>query len=175
MREDLFIAQLIQAQPGLRTWLRAVVGSASAADDCFQEAAVVMSRKRAELPDDANFVGWARTVCGFIVRDHRKRQARSRLCPLPDAALQVLAAVHADDDDAGGVWEARRRALRGCVGDLPATQRDLLHRRYEAEEDVADIATALGRQRGAIDTMLCRLRAALADCIQTRLRVSGEA
>ena len=174
MREDLFVAQLIQAQPGLRAWLRAVVGSASAADDCFQEAAVVMSRKRAELPDDANFFGWARTVCGFIVRDHRKRQARSRLCSLPDAAMQTLAAAHADDDDAGGVWEARRRALRRCVDDLPDGHRELLRRRYEADEDVADIANALKRQRGAIDTMLCRLRSALADCIQTRLRVSGE-
>ena len=174
MREDLFVAQLIQAQPGLRAWLRAVVGSASTADDCFQEAAVVMSRKRAELPDDANFVGWARTVCMFIVRDLRKRQARSRLCPLPDEAMQALSAVDAADDGTSSLWEARGRALRGCVDTLSALHRDLLRRRYEAEEDIADIALALRRPRGAVDTMLCRLRSTLADCIQQRLRASGE-
>jgi RNA polymerase sigma factor (sigma-70 family) len=67
------------------------------------------------------------------------------------------------------VWEERRHALRTCAEQLPARERRVLQMRYDQAVPVEDVAASLSMSRGAVDTMLYRIRKALLSCVEGRL------
>jgi len=171
MEETTFVQHLVTLKRSLEAMLTAMVGDATIAEDLFQEAAVVMTRKRTELPEDADFGAWARAIAYNMVREQRRRWARSKERTLSDEALENVKAVF-DRGDAS-LWDMRRRALDACLKQLPERQRDVMERRYAGAEDVASIARSMKLTRGALDTQIYRIRRALADCIGKRIGAGG--
>ena len=52
MREETLVRNLLQYQPVLEGMLTAMVGDPAAAEDLFQEMAILMTRKREEVDED---------------------------------------------------------------------------------------------------------------------------
>jgi RNA polymerase sigma-70 factor (ECF subfamily) len=171
MREETLVRNLLQYQRVLEAMITAMVGDRTAAEDLFQEMAVLMTRKRESVDEDCRFVAWGRRIAVHLVRDHRKRLARHKVQPLDDRALESVARVFEEAGDSA--WEERLEALRRCTDRLLDRERDLIRRRYELDEPAARIARDSSTSPGAIDTTLYRLRRSLHDCVERRLREPG--
>ena len=171
MKEETLVRNLIQHQRGFKAMIYSMVGDASATDDLFQEAAMVMTRKRTELPEDGNFGAWGRAICFNMVRDHRKKSSRRREHQLDDQSLEML--FSAFEKKGSFILEDRKRALSLCVEKMEPQHREVLRKRYDQNVPVEQLATELSRTRAAMDTMLFRLRAVLADCVTRQLTSWG--
>jgi RNA polymerase sigma-70 factor (ECF subfamily) len=171
VREETLVKNLVRHRGIIQGMIAAMVGNPSTAEDLFQEVAVVMTRKRAEADEDCRFVAWGRRIAVNVVRDWRKKQARHPLRFLGDADLESVAAAFEETREED--WDARRQALQRCVDKLPDRERLLLSRRYQASEPIEEIAASIPASRGAVDTMLYRIRKALLQCVETKLRHEG--
>ncbi len=168
MREETLVRNIVKYKKVIEGMITAMVGDFAAAEDLFQETAVIMTRKRAEAEEDCNFLAWGRAIAVNVVRDYRKKMARRKVHVLDDEALERVAGAFLQRDDS--MWEARREALRECTRQLPEREREILRRRYEEAVPVERLAASLSTTRGAVDTMLYRLRKALLACVELRLR-----
>jgi RNA polymerase sigma-70 factor, ECF subfamily len=180
VREETLVRNLIKFQSMLEGFIASMVGGPGPVEDLFQEVAVVMTRKREEFDEegagamDGPFLAWARAIAVNVVRDYwRSRKVRDRVRVLDDEAIEAVAAVYQETD--GSIWETRKRALDQCVDHLPEKQRDLVRMKYEKNATIDDLAAALGRRRGAVDTMFYRIRKALRQCVETSIERSGAA
>lgn len=171
MREETLVKNILKYKRVLEGMITAMVGDAAAAEDIFQETAVIMSRKRDEADEDCKFVGWARCIAVNLVRDYRKKKARQKVHLLDDQALESVALVFEQVEEP--LWDVRREALRGCTEKLPEKERTVLRRRYEESVPPEALARELSTTRGAIDTLLYRLRRALHDCVEMKLQKLG--
>ena len=61
-------------------------------------------------------------------------------------------------------------ALQHCLAQAPAKSRQLLELRYQLSLGIAEIATRLNSTGNAVNQALIRLRTALQDCIERRIR-----
>lgn len=64
-------------------------------------------------------------------------------------------------------------ALRRCLQDLPPKQRDVLDMRYRDEKSRGEMAQFLGMSEDGIKSLLRRIRATLANCVEKRLALQG--
>jgi RNA polymerase sigma-70 factor (ECF subfamily) len=171
MREETLVKNLLTYKRVLEGMFHAMVGDAAAAEDLFQEMAVLMTRKREEADEDCKFVAWGRQIAINLVRDWRKKLARGKVQTFDDDVLEAVAgSFEAESEES---WDARREALRLCSEQLPEKDRVLLRRRYEESVPVDRLAAERSISRGALDTTLYRLRRALHDCVEMKLQQPG--
>lgn len=171
MTETTFVQHLLKCRSVHEAMLLALVGDAHAADDLYQQAALVMTRKREELPEDCQFRPWSRKVIVNVVRDYRKQKARQRVSLLDEQSLERIAGAFEKLDET--ILDARREALRRCLSKMDAPQRKLLCDRYEDNRSIQELAAESSRSRGAVETMLYRLRQALIACVERSLGTGG--
>src|SRR6185295_11070871 len=171
MREETLVKNLLQYKRVLEGMLFAMTGDAAAAEDLYQEMAILMTRKRDSADEDCKFVAWGRQIALNLVRDWRKKLARGKVQTLDDDVLESVAgAFEATGEEA---WDDRAEALRRCAEKLTEKDRTLLRRRYEQAVPIDQLAAELSMSRGAVDTSLYRLRRALHDCVEMRLQQPG--
>ena len=91
--------------------------------------------------------------------------------PAPADFVRVFRDARAEADDA---FEDRRAALTGCLDKLPAPQRRVVERYYDAVS-VEELAADAGQSREAIYKTLQRVRRTLFDCINAALGEGGAA
>ena len=171
MREETLVKNLLKYQQVLEGMLTAMLGDSAAAEDLFQEMAILMTRKREAAGEDCKFVAWARQIAVNLVRDHRKKLARRKLRLLDNDTLEAVSLVFEDSGES--VWESRRDALRKCAEKLPDRERAILRRRYEDSAPAQRVASEFSLSRGAVDTLLYRLRKALHECVELKLQEPG--
>ncbi len=165
MDDDALMQSFLDRRADLLAYLRAI-GSASLADDAFQETYLVVQRRLADFRRDGDFHAWVRGIARNVLRQLARRSQRVRavaddaLADLIDQAVaEAGPPVEADDGLA---------ALRHCVAQLAETQRRMLHLRYGLDRPLIDVASELGRTPGAVQVALSRVRTVLADCIERR-------
>ncbi len=168
MKEETFVRNLVRHKRVLEGMLTAMVGSRHVAEDLFQEVAMIMTRKREEADEDSRFVAWGKSIAFNVVRDFRKKMARRKVWTLDDSILESVADVFEETED--HVWEERRQALRHCAGNLSEKEKTILRRRYDEGEAIEQLASSFAMSRGALDTMLYRIRKGLHACVQGRIR-----
>src|SRR5438093_7474919 len=124
MREETLVKNLLKFKRTLESMLFAMVGDPAAAEDLFQEMAILMTRKREDADEDCKFVAWGRQIAVNLVRDWRKKLARGKVQTLDDEVLEAVAGAFESAPDSD--WDARREALRLCSDQLPEKDRVLL-------------------------------------------------
>ena len=121
---------------------------ASDVDDAVQESLLIISRKVSGLKAAAAFSSWLFTVikheCRKLARMMLKRE------PLPDEMAEELL-LHRPDDEL-------RIDLVNALESLPAHYLEVVLLRDFEELTIAEIATRLGEQPGAIKSRLHRAR-----------------
>jgi RNA polymerase sigma-70 factor (ECF subfamily) len=104
------------------------------------------------------------------VLNYRKQQARDSRLWFSDELEQMIT------DEVPQLLSdlpQQQIALRMCLGEMKAENRELLLARYRGEESISQLATRVGRSVGGVRVTLSRLRDALQKCIQQRLE-TGE-
>jgi len=146
----------------LRRYLFVLGAAADRLDDLVQEVFVVALQKRLKDRGPGPVAAFLRAVAKNLLLRERRSAAGRREVELAD---EVWSARCGDDDG-----EARLVALRACVAALPARSRDLLARCYGAGAGRAALGAEFGLVADGVKTALRRLRAALRECVQRRLR-----
>jgi len=159
------IAQLVvKHRHGLLAYLYGVVPDAHVAEDLFQEVCVVAVQKAAEFQDGTNFVAWARTIARNKLREHLRRRSG---VSVDDAFFEGVESAF--DAAAGSIDpDARKEALRRCLGEVQDRARQMLVWRYEEGLSAASIADRMGQSRVSVNSLLQRVREILRDCVERR-------
>ena len=162
-----FMRLLMQHEPALRAYSRALLPDWQSVDEVIQEASVTLWEKFAQLRDEAGFLPWAKVIVRFkclsqIGKLRRERQVFS------EGVLEMLA----EEAEAFDAEERERsmRALRSCLDGFSQPHQELLLAPYAGEGRVTVLAEQAGKSANALYKLLGRLREKLAECIQTRLQ-----
>jgi RNA polymerase sigma-70 factor (ECF subfamily) len=107
--------------------------------------------------DAAAFRSWAFTIAHHRMVDDRR--AASRRPTIADAEVQDTVVVGNAEDEALAVLGDDR--LRRLLDGLSPDQREVLTLRIVADLSLEDVATALGKRRGAIKSLQHRALATL--------------
>jgi len=153
---DLFLAE----QDLLRAYIRAVTGDGRSADELFQEVSGVLWEAFARYDQGKPFRPWALGVARLEILKWRQRQARRREVFSDEVLSQLTAAATGIEDD------AHEHRLAHCLERLSAPARELLHRRYQDDVPIPDLASMTGRTIAAIEMALVRTRRALRACLE---------
>lgn len=150
---------------GLLAYSRAICGDFHAAQDVVQETALVAFRNLDRFFAEADFATWLKAIA--------RRQAlaaRRKLGKQQPAGEGLLEAVYETDSEEE---PERKTALRACLDSLPPDERQLIHHRYAEGERVEEIAARSSTNVDTLRWRMYRLRQALRECVERRLRREG--
>jgi RNA polymerase sigma-70 factor, ECF subfamily len=169
---DAQVRAFLAARPLVQSHIRALVHDNALAEDVFQELWLRFEKatRRGELI--AQVPAWCRSAARLIALEAWRKQGRE-LATEDDALASLIDQAHAEQDDRLDHWADHSTALARCLDQLPPRSRDLITRRYQQDQPIAEIATQLGQSTGSLKTALCRLRVALADCVKKRIELSA--
>jgi RNA polymerase sigma-70 factor (ECF subfamily) len=151
----------------LRGYLRTLIPDQAACDDLVQETLLFLWERRDTARESTPLSAWAFKVAWFKAmawhRDHR----RNRLVYFSDDVLQQLAPVA---EALSATAENRLEALRHCLAQLPEEDLALLRLKYVDHGSLTHHADERGWKPNRVQKTLSRLRLALRQCIQGKLR-----
>jgi RNA polymerase sigma-70 factor (ECF subfamily) len=168
-----FVRLLTNCQGVLQAFIASVMPGHPDTADVLQETNLTLWEKMDQFEPGTNFQAWAFSIARFKALAHLKKCRNSKLAVFDDEVLERLARVAAERDPA--LYDAKVRALQGCLADLRPADRELLEVRYGVRETLEDYARKIGRPANSLYNTLVRLRAGLRTCIQARLRHEGGA
>lgn len=158
---------LVDEQVAIVAYIRTIVQDPHAAEDVFQNVALVAVRKRPSGDQRSRFIAWARAAARLEALNWVRRQRRA---PRPLDAEALERCVPKRD---GAMPELRMSAvelLHACVDRLPPHSRRMLDLRYVHGEDCTAIATRLNRSVGAVYVTFNRIHRQLERCMLLRER-----
>jgi RNA polymerase sigma-70 factor, ECF subfamily len=166
---DFFARQFSVHQRLLYAYLVAQLGNTSDAEDVLQETCVIMLREQAKFQPGSDFVAWASTIAYNQVRKFR-RQRRAKGLVLDPLLLDQIAAEHVMQDN---VFQARRRALDGCIEQVATRDRLILREVYGTQTTIKEAAEKLACPANTVYKALNRIRRRLQECIRRKLRAES--
>jgi RNA polymerase sigma factor (sigma-70 family) len=171
MNDPSLIRDMLRHQGDFMAYLMAMVRDLDAAEEIFQNAAVVvMQYSTAAEGPIRDFRAWAKEIVRRQALHYIRARGRAARCPPTEP--QLLEQIdRAFSDDATDPADRQREldALTDCAGRLPAVQRTMVAMRYEQRASFDAIGTAVGRTAAAVQRALSRTRRMLHDCVQTKL------
>lgn len=169
-RQTEFLPLFLASQGDLRAFIGALVRDPAVREDIFQNVALTLWESFDRFDRTRSFGAWARGIAARKVIHEHRRNARFPLVFSPEAVQAVLDAY----DRSEATASPRRIALEECLRPLPAGTRTVLALRYEDGLSGESIAVRTGSTADAVYQLLSRTRAALAECIRRRLRISAQ-
>jgi RNA polymerase sigma factor (sigma-70 family) len=152
-RDEAAFAALVRLHgPLVLGACRRLLHDSHAADDCFQEAFLVLARKAGTLKNPEALGPW---LYGVACRTARKARARAaRRCACEQRAALPEAITQPNDQ----VWSDLRPVLDAAVAALPETYRTPFVLHYLQGATVSEVARRLNWPRGTVATRLARAR-----------------
>lgn len=159
---------MIASQRRLFAYILTLLPDPNDASDVLQQTNMALWRDSSRFVEGTNFIAWALRTAYFKVLEHRQKMERNRR-RFSEALLENLA--EESQNYAADQEDERLAAMRHCLETLPVQQQELLQRRYGRGESVRALAASKGQAANALATALFRIRRALWNCIQIRLKV----
>ena len=160
-----FVELYSQSYQRLQYYVLALVPNSSDSADVLQETSLVLWRKFDSFESGTNFFAWACKIARLQTMklyDRKKRSAK-----LFDACtLEKLAEEAMEAADRPSV---PLEVLESCLERLPASDKNLIRRRYEADSSVNQIAEEIGLSANLLSKSLGRIRRALLTCVERKL------
>ena len=170
LQHDQFVERFVRTQDRIYACVATLLPNRTDAEEVFQQTSLVLWKKWRQFDPSRDFVRWACGMAHHEVQNFlRKHRDRGRVY-LSDEVLAQVAQTRLDLHD---VLEARRQALRHCLGLLQQGNRELLERCYAGKDSIKAVAESLGQPPNAVYMTLKRLRRALFDCINRTLAGEG--
>ncbi len=161
-----FVRNLVVHQDSLYAYLLTLVPVRETARDLLQDTCVTLWSKSDDFLPGSNFLAWACRVAYFTVLAYRRDRAREHTV-FCSSVIEQLAEVSQRQAE-----ESPRRAvaLDDCLHSLTPAQRKLILGRYSPDGSVAKMAADSGRSANGLAVTLHRIRQALIDCVENKLR-----
>jgi len=152
----------------LARFVRVLVPSGDDAEEIVQMTMVTIWEKvdQFDLSDGPDsFFAWACQIAVNHTRNHVRKTSRRGILFSSEAVEQL--AMHWEA--AGGVLEHRRVALKHCLEELSAEDRQLVDQCYAPGSATTDVARRLGREPTSVFRSLRRIRRVLQRCIDRKV------
>lgn len=172
MDHDELAAVVRINQAGIYRYLRYLGADRPTAEDLVQETFLAAFKSRTAEQDLCSPSAWLRGIARNLFLQHCRRDRRSPVVvggEHLERAENTWRLVFLRDGDGFDYLEA----LRQCLHDLPSKQRDVLDMRYRDAKSRGEMAQFLGISEDGIKSLLRRIRAALAKCVEKRLAIEG--
>lgn len=169
--EQEYVALLADYQSMMRGFVISLMPGIPGADDVIQETNQVLWVKRSDFQIGTNFKAWILRIARYQVMAHLKNVRRQRWVTLEEGEIELMANELELRMDPRRE-EARKAALKSCIGKLPEKERDMLLRRYWKNQRLQDFCAITGLSLSNIKITLFRLRAGLKRCIQKEMKGS---
>jgi RNA polymerase sigma-70 factor (ECF subfamily) len=167
------IKELLCYQGEFLAYLMAITRDFNAAEEVFQNAAVVIIEGATAGEPIRNFRAWAKEIVrrqALYYLRKQGQQAKHRRAIDPEL-FEAISDAFLEEDEGPGI---EVKALRQCLEKVPAPQRRMLAMRYEGRASFEQIGQSVGTTAGAVQRALSRLRKALHDCVRAALRKTEE-
>lgn len=151
--------------------VNAMLLDVSARDDVVQQVFVRAFQKLDQYEIGRGFGKWLKAIARNLVREELRKRCRYR-GRIEAYARSVLDQLDEGDSGGGTVWreEERKRslALNECLKTLEDSSAQAVRLHYLEGKKTEEIAGLLGRSAGAVRTLLCRARANLRSCMESK-------
>lgn len=154
-----------------RIWgyLMALAKDPNKAEDLFQETYLVIIEKSDQYVPGTDFLAWALKIAKFkflaSVDPQRNRHVQME--------SEVLEQALVSPDERSGSDAEQREALAQCLEKLGPLARQAMQLRYGDGLKASEIAERISTTTNALYVMLSRVRQALQECVEQRLRAGG--
>lgn len=156
----------VRAQPSVSTYIWSAIRDFHAAEDILQDVAEDAAKSFSRYDSAKPFLAWVMGIARFKVIDYYRKNDRDAHIFDSEVLEHLSTAFEAVFPESS----PRQEALERCVEKLPPKSRRLLEMRYEMEMKPAKIAEQVGTTSGSIRVLLTRVRTALGDCVEKRLK-----
>lgn len=168
-RTEEFLQLLAEHERRLGIYVHGLIACPQDAQDILQEGKLVMWRAFEQFEPGTNFAAWGRKILFHQILSFRRKAKRQPFELLSEHILELLS-TESDTAIRENRWDAREKALSGCLGKLNAENQQLIEMRYRDEASIEKIAHRLERTECAIYRQLSRVRQSLFECVEKTLR-----
>ncbi|WP_437222781.1 sigma-70 family RNA polymerase sigma factor [Planctomicrobium sp. SH661] len=165
-KEAEFVRLLTPSYRSIYAYARTLLPNPADAEDCVQEASLLLWRKFDDFDRDGSFSHWAKGFVRRLVKNHHRR-TRENVQSLDDDLIDRLMLIPAGAQE---LLELRRERLLECLSRLPVSERKLIRYYYEQEESITETARKLQRSPAAVYQAIHRTRLALFRCVDRQLK-----
>lgn len=166
----LLIRTLIDQRDFLYGYVYALLRDINAAEEVFQEVALVAIREDQGGTDDIRDpLAWLREVARRLVKARYRLLSKSKILAdqeYIERAADLIDRAESDTQD-------RLAALRECLKRVPASLREILENRYVRGMSYEAIGDLLQRSAGSLRVLVHRVQRELGDCVNARLSKEG--
>ena len=166
-------AEFIRDRHRLGAFVNGLLRDAHATEDVLQEVWVRLAAEVGQGTVIENQPAWCRGVARNLIRKLWEKRQNARVVAdsaaleeFIDRVEESFAATDAEEHAA----MARVAALDECVSALPERSRHLIALKYTRHMPVEAMAAEIGQSFEAVKKALFRIRAALVDCVQRKLK-----
>ena len=171
MPDTPLIKQFLQHQSDFMAYLMAITRDLDAAEEVFQNAAVVVIQQSSQDEPIRNFRAWAKEVVRrqalHYLRHHANRTRHVR--PVEPGLLEQINRVFVDDNTEDAILQQEVTALRQCIQTVKEPQRTMLALRYGQRASFREIGEVVNKTESAVQRALSRLRKALHHCVRSKV------
>jgi RNA polymerase sigma-70 factor (ECF subfamily) len=163
-----FTLELTSHQAAIAAFLRSLLPVGTDPRDLQQEVNITLWKKKADFEAGTHFKAWAFQVARYHVLNYFRSTKGDRRLVFDDELVNRIS-DYAEDLLDNDLLQARREALRSCMGKLREADRDLLKVRYTDPGTIEEFAIRHNRNPGTVRALLRNIRKLLARCIRYQL------
>jgi RNA polymerase sigma-70 factor (ECF subfamily) len=173
MTAEPLIKQFLKHQSAFMGYLIAMTRSLDAAEEVFQNVAVVMQKKEGEI-QPRDFRAWAKEVVRrqalLYLDDQIRTRVRERTTD--PALLNAISRTFEGDPISEEEERLESDALHICLERLTTKARRMIAMRYQEKSSFDAIADVFRTTAAAVQRSLSRARATLRECIARHLKAA---
>lgn len=163
---SIFAELWMQAYPRVRAYVRTLIRSSYDEDDVMQETAIALAKDFSKYDPERPFAEWAIGYAHYRVLKHFEKTKSDRMTLVDSESVDRLRKNLSIDDDE---LDARREALRACLGKLPSASQRLIDLRYNVSLKAEQIAEQEGYTVASVYSRLSQIRVTLRECVVRRI------
>ena len=164
-------ATWMQILPTVSAYVRSMILNYHDSEDIIQNIAVIFAEKYDRLDPSREVLPWILRIARYEVVNYFRSQGREQIIFDEKVLQRIERAYHVIHDESEGI----KKALHTCIESLNDRPRHVLKLRYFREMEIRDISRRLGLSSNAVYIILCRVREALANCVQKKTDVLWKA
>lgn len=160
----LFMAQ----RHALLGFIYGMIRDSAGAEDILQEVWLRLADAAGRDEPIVHPARWCRGVAKNLILHYWRDRQSAKVLVDTELLDLVERGIQENEDH----WAERRQALMECVDDLPRQSKRLLVLKYDRGLTFAAMAELLDRTRDGLKMALSRLRLALLECAERKLRTA---
>jgi len=170
--QQKLMAEFVAGRHSLFGFIYGCIRHSHDAEDIFQEVWLRFSKALAEGIEIQDQAKWCRGTARNLILHYWRDRRTDKVVADPEL-LELVELAFTEQAGNQDYWRARREALSDCIQELPPKSQQLLRHKYEDGLSAEQVAAQSNQSASAVLMALSRLRRALRDCAQRKLKLGG--